>query len=283
MIAPIRTGTLRQWDPTLPPEDQIRDLLRTATGVVLGEGRESMILARLGPLMRHLGMNGLDELVSTLRKPESAGLVEEVLDLLTTHETSFFRDPPVFSWLRTYAIPTLLRGIDRKTPLRVWSAACSTGQEAWSVAMSVLEDHPGQAIEVVGSDISPPTVRAAADGRFSTLAANRGLPAKALLRWFERDGAAHYLVRPELRRTCRFDVHNLISQTRIDGPYDLVLLRNVLIYFSEADRTRALQNVAHVMRPGGILVLGTAEGLMPIPGDQLRAERMDNIGFRVRI
>ena len=261
--------------------ERLRAFLKRQAGVVIAPGREELIQSRLGPLLRERGWSSLDALVDGLSAGDPT-LQDQVIDLLTTHETSFFRDPPVFAWLRAKGLPRLLAGRPRHAPLRVWSAACSTGQEALSVAIAVLEDQPGQAIEIVGTDISAPTVQQAAEARYTTLAVNRGLGAKQLLRWFVRDGAAHWVARPELRERCSFIQHNLVADPKPSGAFDLVLLRNVLIYFDDADRQRAIATVASALRPGGLLVLGTAEGLMPIDERILGLEREDNVGFRVR-
>lgn len=273
--------------PPPDPTQAVAALLKRRTGVQIAQGREELIASRLAPLLRQEGLTDLAQLVSALERAEAAErargptLLDQVVDLLTTHETSFFRDPPVFAWMRQKAIPRLLAGRDPRQPLRVWSAACSTGQEAISVAISVLEDHPGQAVEVVGTDISALTVAEASSGAYSVLAVNRGLPARTLLRWFERDGAGWRATAP-LRAVTRFSVGNLVTDRPPGTGFDMVLLRNVLIYFDDADRQRALDSVASSLRPGGILVLGTAEGLMPINGTLLRAEREDMVGYRVR-
>lgn len=267
--------------PAAEAVEQLRALLKRSAGVVIAPGREELVASRLSPLLRERGLAELGDLVFALRGGDPT-LRDQVIDLLTTHETSFFRDPPVFAWLRAKALPRLLAGRPRQSPLRVWSAACSTGQEALSVAMAVLEDHPAQALEVVGTDISAPTVRQAAEARYTTLAVNRGLGGKQLMRWFLRDGAAHWVARPELRACCTFTQQNLVADPKPEGIFDLVLLRNVLIYFDDQDRQRAIATVASALRPGGLLVLGTAEGLMPIDERLLRLEREDNVGFRVR-
>jgi chemotaxis protein methyltransferase CheR len=274
--------------PPPDPSQAVASLLKRRTGVQIAPGREDLIQSRLAPLLRQEGLTDLGQLVAALERAEAAErargptLIDQVVDLLTTHETSFFRDPPVFQWLRQRAIPRILAGRDPRQPLRVWSAACSTGQEALSVAMSVLEDHPAQALEVVGTDISALTVAEATAATYSVLAVNRGLPARALLRWFERDGAG-WRATPPLRAVTRFAVGNLVTDRPPGAGFDIVLLRNVLIYFDDADRQRALDAVATALRPGGLLILGTAEGLMPINGSILRAEREDMIGYRVRV
>lgn len=242
----------------------IRGYLAGRTGVVVPDDRPDFIASRLASVIRNHGLDGLSALADRIRKGDRA-VLGSTIDALTTHETSFFRDPDVYAWLDTEMLPQVI-GAAAGRELMVWSAACSTGQEALSVAMLLLERSATLRFRVHGTDISPGTVARARTGTYPVLDVNRGLPARRLARWFARQGLEYKAV-PELMAHVSFDVHNLVERGNLPGPFDVVLLRNVLIYFSDGDREAVFRNLAQVMRPGAILVLGTAETLIdPPPG-----------------
>lgn len=242
----------------------VRGYLAGRTGVVVPDDRPDFVASRLAGVLRTHGLDGLAALADRIRRGDRA-VLGSTIDALTTHETSFFRDPDVYAWLETDVLPQAISAAVGRE-LMVWSAACSTGQEALSVAMLLLERAPALRFRVHGTDVSPGTVARARTGTYPVLEVNRGLPARRLARWFARHGL-EYKVVPELLSHVTFDVHNLVERGHLPGPFDVVLLRNVLIYFSDGDREAVFRNLAHVMRPGAILVLGTAETLIdPPPG-----------------
>ena len=247
----------------------LRGFLAGRTGVVVPDDRPDFLAGRLGSVLRAHKLDTLPQLVAAIRGG-NRGVLAATVDALTTHETSFFRDPDVYAWLETECLPMLVTGAAGRE-LAVWSAACSTGQEALSVGMLVLERWPQQQLRIAGTDISPGTVDKARTGTFSVLDVNRGLPARRLARWFVRAGLDYKAV-PELLSKVHFTVHNLLERGGPQGPFDLILLRNVLIYLSESDREVVFRNLAAALRPGGIVVLGTAEALIePPPGLFTRA------------
>ena len=177
---------------------------------------------------------------------------------MTTNETSWFRDSQPFDALRSTIVPTLLEG--RIVPrLDVWSAACSTGQEPYSIAMMLDELLPEHAlVQILATDLSNEVLDKARAGSYTQLEVNRGLPAPYLVKHFRREGAA-WRIDERLRSRVRFLRHNLLDAAPAGGPFDVVFLRNVLIYFDLPVKQQILRRMAQVMRPGGFLVLGAAE------------------------
>jgi len=216
--------------------------------------------SRLRPMLR---MHGLSTL-SALRERVVQGdpkLTDEVLNALTTHESSFFRNAAMFRWLEAFGLDRLRDGLAPGAPLRAWSAGCATGEEVLSVAM-LLVDHCGERPwELLGTDVSRTAIAFAEKAQYNTLQVNRGLGARQLLRWFDRKGVWHG-ASPELMRHITWRVHNLVLDPPPMRGLDLVLARNVLLYFNDADRITALSCIARAMRPGAILVVGHAEGMM---------------------
>jgi chemotaxis protein methyltransferase CheR len=240
----------------------IRGYLAGRTGVVVPEDRPEFLSSRLSGVLRTFDLASHAALAERIRRGDRAVLAATI-DALTTHETSFFRDVDVYTWLETEALPQVVASAVGRE-LAVWSAACSTGQEALSVGMLLLERWPLLSFRVHATDVSPGTIARARTGVYPVLEVNRGLPARRLARWFTRKGLDYQVV-PELLGKVSFSVHNLIERGTLPGPFDMVLLRNVLIYFSEGDREAVFRNLAHAMRPGALLVLGTAETLIEPP------------------
>ncbi|MFC5381091.1 CheR family methyltransferase [Aquipuribacter nitratireducens] len=249
--------------PAMSPADAIwvRELVRRRSAIVLDESKQYLIDTRLAPIVRSEGLGGVGELVARARAGDRR-VVGLVVDAMTTNETSWFRDNGPFELLRTAVLPYLVRARGSERRLRIWSAACSSGQEAYSVAMLCTEVvPPGWSVEIIGTDLSPAMVARAREGRFSQLEVNRGLPASHLVRWFTRDGA-HWRVAPELQRMTSFREGNLAEPFTDLGRFDVVLLRNVLIYFDGATKVDILRRVRGVTRPDGVLLLGAAESAL---------------------
>jgi chemotaxis protein methyltransferase CheR len=233
----------------------LRDLVRRRSAIVLDESKQYLLDTRLAPVVRAEGLATVTELVARARAGDRR-LADLVVDAMTTNETSWFRDNGPFEALRHVVLPALVaeRGTERR--LRIWSAACSSGQEAYSVAMTCSEVLPaGWTVEIVGTDLSPAMVERARAGRYSQL---EGLPAAHLVRWFVRDGS-HWQVSPQLKAMTRFREGNLAQPFTDLGRFDVVLLRNVLIYFDADTKVDILRRTRAVTRPDGFLFLGAAE------------------------
>lgn len=236
----------------------VADLVQRRAGIQLDTGKEYLVESRLQPLAQRAGHGRVEQYVRELRLTEAEADVRAVVEALTTNETSFFRDGAPFRALAEHVVPAL-RGEDGTLPrLRVWSAACSTGQEPYSIAMTLADAVPDTTVEIVATDINATVLDRASQGLYSRLETNRGLPASMLVRHFEADGTG-WRVREHLRRQVTFLRHNLLDAPPFGGGFDVVFLRNVLIYFDLPVKQAVLDRVLTAMRPGGFLVLGAAE------------------------
>jgi chemotaxis protein methyltransferase CheR len=230
--------------------------------LVISSGKEYLVESRLTPVAKALGFSSLGGLIASLREQPRWNVAREhVIDALTTNETLFFRDLHPFEALRRHILPELLKRNAAERTLRIWSAACSTGQEPYSVAMLLDEYFPelrSWTVQIIATDLSRTVLAQAQAASYSSLEVNRGLPAKCLVRYFQRNGDA-WVLKPEVRRCVEFRVMNLIEPWPTLPPLDIVLLRNVMIYFDDPTKTAILKRLRTVMRGGAYLFLGTAE------------------------
>lgn len=240
----------------------VAELVRRRSGIVLESGKEYLVEGRLLPLARAASAGDVDTYVRDLRTAPHPARLELVVDALTTNETSWFRDAQPFQALVEHVVPAL-RPLGDPSPLRVWSAACSSGQEPYSIAMVLADVLPAGRVEILATDLSAEMLERARSARYSQLEVNRGLPAAMLVRHFARAGAEWEVV-PALRNQVTFRRHNLLELPPSGGPFDVVFLRNVLIYFDLATKQDVLRRVQRVVRPGGYLVLGAAETTLGI-------------------
>ena len=238
---------------------QIIDFVYRESGIVLGESKEYLIEARLMPIVKTRGLRGIADLCARLRSDGNGELGREVIDAMATHETLFFRDIAVFEGLRTVIVPRLMLQKPPVRKFRIWSAASSSGQEAYSLAILLSEMNLGSLdVDILATDLCPHTVERARSGRYSTVEVNRGLPVQKLLRYFTREGP-NWVLKPEIRNLVRFECFDLRQKMDSMGPFDLVLCRNVLIYFDVPAKKRILAGIRSALFPGGYLGLGTAE------------------------
>jgi chemotaxis protein methyltransferase CheR len=242
----------------------------SASGICLDRDKRYLLEGRLDEVATQLGCKTFSDLHAKVRT--EGATARRVIDAISTHETSFFRDNKAFDLLKLKLVPDLLGETPHK-PLSIWSAASSTGQEAYSLAMSmeeILFDLSKCRIRILGSDISEAAVNAANRGEFSALEVGRGLDAKRIAKYFTHV-EGRYRVRDDLRSLCRFEVDNLL-RPRAKGPFDVILCRNVLIYFSKEDKAKALSNVLAVLKKDGFLIVGATESLL---GATDRVRRLD--------
>ncbi len=252
----------------------VRDLVLSNAAIVLEPGKEYLVESRLMPIARKAGDADVGALIDRARKG-APGLKNEIVDALTTNETSWYRDRHPFDSLANSLIPDLQKKRAANKRLSMWSAACSSGQEPYSIAMTLL-DIPGLSgwnINIHATDLSPTMVARARHGAYSQLEMNRGLPASQLVRHFEREGT-QWRVREQLRSMVTFAEHNLMGAAPA-GPFDIVFMRNVLIYFSAQTKKEILGKVARVLRPDGFLLLGAAETTLNL---DTAFERATNMG-----
>jgi chemotaxis protein methyltransferase CheR len=237
----------------------VADLVRREAAIVLEPGKEYLVDARLAPLARAAGVPGVNEFVRLAREGGNAAHRWSIVEALTTNETSWFRDAAVFEGFRTELLPRLIAQRTPTQPLRIWSAAASTGQEAYSLAMLLSDELPaGWRFEIVGTDISTEVLDRARSGQYSQLEMNRGLPARHLVRFFERHGTG-WRIDERLKANVRFREINLAGPLTGLPRFDVVFMRNVLIYFDLPTKQSILHRVRQLMAPDGFLVLGTAE------------------------
>src|SRR5277367_1995673 len=239
----------------------LRELVLEQSANLIDPSRNALFDTRLTPIARLSGANSLGDFVNMLKAGRPAHLHRAVAEAMTINETSFFRDVRPFEMLRQVLIPRLMERRREEQRLWIWSAASSTGQEAYSLAMMITENFPELAswdVRIVGTDISRQVVEYARKGRYRRLEVNRGLPARMLLKYMTRDGE-EWKVSPQIRSMCEFQYANLCAPLSLLPVFDLVLLRNVLLYFSQQDRRALFREIHRKLAPDGYLVLGNAE------------------------
>ncbi|MDE1153879.1 MAG: protein-glutamate O-methyltransferase CheR [Micavibrio sp.] len=250
------------------------DLLKRESGLSLTADKTYLLESRLQPVVNRHALDGIAGLAHRLRGGGTALLLRDVVEAMATCETSFFRDMTPFDTLRDKVIPALAAARGREKYLRIWSAACASGQEPYSIAM-LLKNHPllqGWRFEIEASDISEDILNVARAGSYSQFEIQRGLPAALLVRHFTKDGE-RYVVKPDIKAHVRFLRRNLLAGTYGLGVFDFIFCRNVMIYFDAADKRRVLQSLQGALRRDGALFLGGAETVMglsdhfrPMPG-----------------
>jgi chemotaxis protein methyltransferase CheR len=240
----------------------LRTLVQSHSHNVLDPSRDYVFQARLARILRERGMHSLQELVEYLRSRHDAVLELAVADAMTINETSFFRDARPFDLLRADLLPGLIEARRGVRALRMWSAACSTGQEAYSLAILVREHFPTLVnwnIRVEGTDICEGVVNRAHTGRYQRIEVNRGLPARYLVRYFDQDGD-EWVVKPQVRSLCNFQKVNLCKYPLpFRAKFDVIFLRNVMLYFAPETRRALLAEVHRLLAPDGVLFLGSTE------------------------
>ena len=237
----------------------VRKLVRAESAIVLDDGKEYLVESRLLPLARAAGHTDVTSYVADVARRRQPLALTAVVEALTTNETSWFRDTDPFVALRDTVLPMLAKTRPDKS-IRIWSAACSSGQEPYSVAMTLL-DSPLLAdwdVTIVATDLSEEMVQRGRAGEYSQLEVNRGLPAPLLVRHFQREGLS-WRISPELRSSVEFRQHNLLRPYTLLGTFDIVFVRNVLIYFDLETKRDILRRVRQVTAPDGYLFLGGAE------------------------
>ena len=257
----------------------VTGMVRQRSSIDLQPGKEYLVESRLMPLATREGLGSLHALVEALASNNSAALRERVVDAMTTNETSFFRDVEPFNVLRTKVLPEILASRASQRKLNLWCGAASTGQEPYTVAMTLVEHFPQLAtwdVSFLATDISKNVLEQAKAARYSQLEVNRGLPAAFLLKYFERKDA-HWEIKPSIRRMVRFEELNLIKAWPPMAQLDIVFLRNVLIYFDVSVKKAILGKIAERLRPGGYLFLGGAETTLHLD-DRFERTNFDRAG-----
>jgi chemotaxis protein methyltransferase CheR len=241
----------------------VAQLLRKRAGIVLTGDKMYLLESRLAPLARKEGLPSIDDLIHVVRARREERLIGQVVDVMTTNETSFFRDKTPFEHLKDGILPVLAQA-RRGARIRIWCAACSTGQEPYSIAM-MLDQHPqltqGVPVEIVATDISDRCLERARQGLFTQFEVQRGLPIQMLMHYFTQQDD-HWRISERLRSLITFRKQNLIEPTAALGKFDVVFCRNVLTYFDGPTKTDVLERVGQQLNPGGFLMLGGTESVV---------------------
>jgi len=246
--------------------DVFASLLKARSGLVIGPDKTYLLQTRLGGMLRREKLADLPALAAKLRAPGAEKLIGEVVEAMTTNESFFFRDEKPFQHVRGVALPRLLAARSPGVPLRIWSAASSSGQEAYSLAMIVQDLRAvigDRRVEIVGTDIAREQVARAREGVYSQFEIQRGLPMQMLVKYFRKE-PPNWRVNDALRGLVRFQEGNLLGDLRALGQFDIVFCRNVLIYFDAPTKSRVLESLARQMPTDGLLYLGGAETVMGI-------------------
>jgi chemotaxis protein methyltransferase CheR len=244
----------------------IKEALRRETAIVLDAGKEYLVESRLLPIVRAEKLENLEELCALLRKDAKHALWRTVFDALTTNETSFFRDIEPFEILKSVVIPSLIEKRKASKRLRFWSAACSSGQEPYSLAMLIKDSFPQLAswdVRIIATDFCTDILTRAKSGSFLQHEVNRGLPAIYLVKYFEKKGS-QWAIKNELKQLIQFSELNLTKPFNSIGTVDVVLIRNVLIYFDVETKRQILKKIKGVLSADGYLFLGSAETTLGI-------------------
>jgi chemotaxis protein methyltransferase CheR len=239
----------------------LRQLVLAESANLIDPSRNALFETRLTPIARMAGASSLEDFVGILRCDRTPQLHRAVAEAMTINETSFFRDGKPYEVLREVILPDIIQRNREQRRLRIWSAACSTGQEAYSIAMLLCESFPEVGtwdVKIIGTDISTQVIEYARRGRYRRLEVNRGLPARMLVKYLTRDGD-EWEVSPKLRPLCDFQYANLCATLPKLPVFDLIMLRNVLLYFPQQDRSCVFSDVYHHITPYGYLMLGAAE------------------------
>jgi chemotaxis protein methyltransferase CheR len=239
----------------------LASLLEARTGQQLTMSRRWRIETALSSLLRERGIASLDELITILVMGREPSLSNKVVEALLNNETYFFRDRSPFDLLTAHALPTLATKRAANRRISIWSAGCSTGQEAYSLAMLFAENPAtwaGWTIDILATDVSTSVIERARCGVYTPFEVQRGLGINQMIRWFEESHAGWRAVEA-LRRPVRFQVHNLLELPPHPGAFDIVLCRNVLLYLSPEKRSLAFERMASAMAPDGWLMLGAGE------------------------
>lgn len=242
-------------------------LLHAGSGLVIGPEKHYLLETRLAGIIRQYGVSDLDGLADRLRGGADRLAIErQVIEAMTTNESFFFRDEKPFTHFRTLALPRLHAARPAGARLRIWSAAASSGQEAYSLAMILAESRAmlaGRPVEILGTDLSREQLVRAQEGLYTQFEVQRGLPMQHLVKYFRKEGA-NWRISDTLRGMVKFREWNLLADLRQLGQFDVVFCRNVLIYFDNKTKTRVLAAIAGQMAPDGLLYLGGAETVLGI-------------------
>jgi chemotaxis protein methyltransferase CheR len=252
------------------PDDieAFRRLVLERSGLILSAEKDYLLKTRLEPIARAESFADVASMLRQVRLTPASRLAQRCIDGMATHESFFFRDITPFDQLRDVILPELWKARAGSKTLRIWSAACSSGQEPYSLAMLLREQYAkfgDWKIEILATDFSQPILERARTALYSDFEIRRGLSEERQARWLVKEGAA-FRIAPEIRAMIQFRHHNLLDGMATLGQFDLIFCRNVLIYFDPATKARTLEAVANILAPDGALILGSAETVVGLAG-----------------
>lgn len=273
-------------DAGISPEDfdYIRKLVRENSAIVLEPGKEYLVESRLWPMVNQENLGSLGELVRKLRSQPSNSLHLDVIDAMTTNETSFYRDVHPFEVLKKMVIPDMMKKRAVEKSLNIWCGASSSGQEPYSLMMLLRENFPSLStwkFSFIASDLSPQMLRRCRDGLYSQLEINRGLPATHLVKYFQRVGM-QWQIKEDIRKSVDFREVNLAKPWPHMPKMDIIMMRNVLIYFDVDTKKDILERVRQLLKLDGYLFLGGAETTMNLNEAFERVEFSQSGCYRLR-
>lgn len=255
----------------------ISELLRSKSGLVLTPEKSYLLESRLTPIARRLEEAGVEELIKRIQLKKEPDLITEVVEAMTTNESFFFRDIKPFDLFRDNVLPHLLETRASSKSFRIWCAAASSGQEPYSLAITLMEQGAklaGWRYDILGTDISRNILAKAQEGLYSQFEVQRGLPISLLVKYFSQEGEK-WRVKPEVQQKVKYEYFNLLDSAASLGKFDVVFCRNVLIYFDQKTKGEVLGRIAQLMPSDGMLFLGGAETVLgvsdafkPMPGQR---------------
>jgi chemotaxis protein methyltransferase CheR len=246
--------------------DVLSGLIRKHSGLVLTRDKAYLLESRLLPVARKWSLKTLADLATAVRGQADTGMVRDVVEAMTTNESFFFRDVKPFDQFKSFVLPHLLRARAATRSIRIWSAACSSGQEPYSLAMILSEQRAqlaGWRIEILATDLSTEILDKAQAGLYSQFEVQRGLPIQLLVKYFKQQGE-RWQIDPAIRAIVSFRQLNLLDEMTALGRFDVIFCRNVLIYFDQPTKTLVLDRLSRQMAPDGHLYLGGAETVLGI-------------------
>jgi chemotaxis protein methyltransferase CheR len=235
----------------------LADLVKKLSGISLGEDKAYLVETRLKPIVRKHKMEQIAELVKVIRGNPNSLIIDEIVDAMTTNESLFFRDMKPFTQMENIILPKFAG-----KPLKIWSAAASTGQEAYSTALT-LEKKMFKNYNILGTDISPTVIKKAAEGRYTQFEVQRGLPIMLLMQNFKQDGES-WVINDNMKEKIKFKTFNLLDSYAGLGKFDLIFCRNVLIYFDKPTKEAIFDKLRQILNPEGYLFLGSSETVMGV-------------------
>ena len=243
---------------------KFRSFLEKQSGIVLGDNKQYLVRSRLAPLMGKYDLPSISHVIKRSMEPAERQLRLDAIDAMTTNETLWFRDRYPFELLVKQVLPEM---DDKKAPIKIWSAACSSGQEPYSIGMSILEYQQqkpnsfGRGIGITATDLSASMLERCAQAEYDNLALARGLSEDRKRQFFDELPSGNMKIKPKVRSLVNFRSHNLLESYNLLGKFDVIFCRNVLIYFSTEAKAKILRQFAAALNPNGILFLGASESI----------------------